>query len=431
MSSNLGPLGRKDTVVIIGGGPAGTSCGIMLRRLAYRKRVPLRVILFEPKDFTVEQNICTGVLSPPFQRLLRELELDLPEGIVQRHISGYMLHSSNETIFLEDTSENTEPTLVVDRGNLDNFLLESARAAGVIVMDDVVVDVRPSTDKVLVISSGGARALADVVVGAFGLNSYALNLFEIHVPGYHRPRMTKSILTDIPLSPAVIDARFDNAIHALLLDSLPRIEFGALTPKRDHVTVNIVGDNIVDEDLDAFLELPWTKKLIPETTAKYPRFVNAFPSSPAKRLYRDRFVTIGNTSGLLRPLKGKGINTGIITGIEAAKTMMEVGISQRAFDDFYRRCHALAEEYHYGVILRKLYHLSLSLKTLDAVLSLARSEPLLYQAFYDMISGEGSYQQIIKRSARPGLAAKIVLAVIRHWLRWRSDTMEVGRRPSP
>lgn len=417
MQESLGPLGAEDTVVIIGGGPAGTSCGIMLRRLAQHKGMPLRVILFEPKDFKTERNICTGVLSPPFRSMLRQLELELPLSIVQRQIAGYLLHSPQETLFLKDMANGDEPTLALDRGDLDNFLLESARAAGVVVIDDTVVDVRPATDKILVISSGGVRAFADVVVGAFGLNSYALNLFERHVPGYKRPKATKSILTDIPLSQELIDANLGNTIHAFLLDCLPRVEFGALTPKRDHVTVNIVGDGIIDDDLDAFIELPQIKQLLPIAKSHCPRYESVFPSGPARHLYRDRFVTIGNTSGLLRPLKGKGINTGLITGIEAAKTMMEVGISQRAFDDFYKRCRVLADEYRYGVFLRKLYHLSLRLKALDAVVDLAKHEPLVYQAFYDMISGEGSYKEIVRRSTRAGLIAKIVVAVARHWLR--------------
>ncbi len=417
MTGDLGHLRDNETVVIIGGGPAGSSCGIMLSQLARRSGVQLRIIIFEPKDFSTERNICSGVLSPPFQKLLSTLGLELPQDIVQRRISGYMLHSAREAIFLKDQDETGEPTLTVDRADLDNFLLESARQLGVIVMDDIVVDVRPATDKVLVVSSGGGRILADVVVGAFGLNSFALRLFETYLPGYHRPQATRSILTDIPMEPTVIDQVFEDAVYALLVDSLPRIEFAAITPKRDHVTINVVGKEIAGEDMDAFLNLPWTRKLVPNGTDPQPRFLNSFPSSPARHIYGDRFVSIGNTSGLLRPLKGKGINTSLITGIEAARTMMKVGISRQAFDDFSVRCHALAEEYRYGIVLRSLYNLSLRLGALDAVVDLARREPILYQAFHDMVSGEGSYQAIIKRSARPGLVAKILWAISTYWLR--------------
>jgi len=415
-SEDLGPLRAGQTVAIVGGGPAGSSCAIKLMRLAEKTNTSIRVLIFERKDFSVEQNVCVGVLSPPFQRLLGELGLTLPQDIVQRHIKGYMLHSRRETIYLEEKDKDGEETLVVDRSDLDSFLLESARKAGAIVMDDTVVDIRGAPDKVLVVGSGGARVLADVVVGAFGLDNCALSIFEAHVPGYHRPSVTKSILTEVAIGEEAVNARLGDTIHALLTDQLPRVEFGALTPKRDHVTVNVAGDNITDDDLDAFLSLPWTRKLVPEATLKESRYYNVFPSGPAQNLYGDRIVTIGNTSGLLRPLKGKGINTGIITGIEAARTMMEVGISKHAFDDFYLHCHELTDEFRYGNFLRALYRLSRRLHVLDAVLALARREPLLYQDFYEMVAGEGSYREIVRRSARLDLVAKIIVAIARYQL---------------
>lgn len=39
MSDNLGFLKDKDVVVIIGGGPAGTSCAIKLKKLSTQKGI--------------------------------------------------------------------------------------------------------------------------------------------------------------------------------------------------------------------------------------------------------------------------------------------------------------------------------------------------------------------------------------------------------
>jgi flavin-dependent dehydrogenase len=381
--------------------------------LAGKKGIPLRVVLFESKDFSVDRNICVGVLSPPFRKLLEQLGLTLPERIVQRRIKGYMLHSKSQTAYLEEVSQNDDQTMVVDRSDLDSLLLAGVQKAGGTVISDAVVDIRKGPDKVLVVGSGGARVLADAVVGAFGLNHDSLSIFESHVPGFRRPNVTKSILTDIAVDPQFIDVRLNNIIHALLIDQLPRVEFGAVTPKRDHITVNIAGDNISDDDLDAFLRLPWSRKLVREATFKEPRYYDAFPSAPARNFFSDRIVTIGNTSGLLRPLKGKGINTGLITGMAAAKTMMDVGISKHAFSQFYRDCQHITDEFAYGRFLRRLYRLSQRLDVLDTVLELAGREPLLYRAFYDMVSGEGSYKDVVLRSARPRLALKLVDAIVR------------------
>lgn len=414
-NGSLGPLRNGQTVAVVGGGPAGAGCAIMLRRLAARKRIPLNVSLFENKDFAVERNICVGVLSPPFGKLMSALELSLPRDIIQRRIKGYALHSKRQTVYLEEhDDQNEDATVVVDRADLDRFLKASAQEAGATVIDEKAIDIMFEPDRVLVVGSGGARISADAVVGAFGLDEGGLALLESRVPGFRRPKMTRAILTEVAMDEEVVTERMGDTIHALLTDQVPRIEFGALTPKRSYVTVNIAGENITDEDLDAFLDLPWSRKLVPEATRGEARYYAAFPSAPSQNLYADRVITIGNTSGLLRPLKGKGINTGIITGVEAAHTMMEVGISKRAFDEFYRRCHHLTSEFGYGIFLRWLYRTSQRLDILDAVIALSRNEPLLNRAFRDMVSGEGSYKEIVQRSARPGLLAKIILAIARH-----------------
>ncbi|MCL4459006.1 MAG: FAD-dependent monooxygenase [Chloroflexi bacterium] len=412
MSGNLGPLQDGQTVVIIGGGPAGTSCGLTLMRLAKEKGRSIRVILFEPKDFTTEGNVCVGVLSPPFQTLLGELGLQLFPEMIQRQISGYMLQTAHQTLYLPQDPAEGEPTLVVDRGGFDAFLLESTKAQGVTVYDDTVVDLRAAADGVLVISSGGLRIIADVVVGAFGLDRYALSIFESEV-GFQRPGATKSILTEIPLSPEIIDKQLNNTMHAILQTPQPRIEFGALTPKRTSVAINIAGDDIEEADMQHFLIFLKDMGLLANVSSALPFQYASFPSRPARNFYRDRVVSIGDTSGLLRPLKGKGINVGIEMGIKAAQTMMEVGISKQAFDSFYRSCRDLTGEYYYGVGLRNLFRLSKWLECLDPVLELARREPLLRQAFYDMVAGESSYKDIVHRSARLSLLAKIIMAVAR------------------
>ena len=411
--NNLGPLKAGQTVAIIGGGPAGSSCAIMLRRLASARGIPLRVIVFERKDFGVEQNICVGVLAPPFRRLLSSLDLVLPGDIIQRRIKGYTLHSKRRAVYLEGPSGNAEQTVAVNRSDLDAFLLRSVQEAGATVFYDTVVDIVAEPGGVQVITGEGARVPADALVGAFGLDTDTLSVFEARIPSFRRPGVTKSILTEIAVGEQTIDGRMDDTIHALLIDQLPGVEFGAVTPKREHVTVNIAGHDVTDVDLDAFLALSPVKKLVPEATLREPRHYTAFPSVPAQNFYDDRVVTIGNAAGLLRPLKGKGINTGIITGIEAARTMIEVGISKRAFDEFYRQCGHLTSEFRYGSFLRWLYGLSNKLDSLDAVLALAAREPLLHRAFYEMVSGEGSYREIIWRSARPGLVTKIITAVAR------------------
>ena len=71
------------TVVIIGGGPGGAACAIRLLRGADERKLRLRVLIFEGKDFNVHANQCVGVLSPPIEAVLAdELDVRLPHTLI-------------------------------------------------------------------------------------------------------------------------------------------------------------------------------------------------------------------------------------------------------------------------------------------------------------------------------------------------------------
>jgi flavin-dependent dehydrogenase len=415
----LGPLKSGQRVAVVGGGPSGASCAIALRRLAVARGLDLEIVLFEAKDFRAESNVCVGVLSPPFRRLLGRLGLELPEHLIQRVVTGYVLHADRSSLVLDDQA-GTEPTLVVHRADLDQFLLDSAEQLGVKVMYDAVVDLRFSRSTALVVSSGGARILAQAVVGAVGLNRYAMAIFESGMEGYRRPQVMRSILIEVPMAEPLIEERFGNRIHAILPPSLPRIEFGALTPKRDRVVVNAAGEEIDDDDFDSFLRLPLVERMLAGTDLGQPRAHEVFPTRPARHFAQDRIVTIGNASGLMRPLKGKGINTGILMGMRAAATMMDVGVSDRAFAALYRNCRDITSEYKYGLFLRWLYRTSRRMGWMDAVIEAAGREKQLRHLFHGMVSGEDSYKQLVRSTAaRPLLLARLGVDILRH------------RRPEP
>jgi flavin-dependent dehydrogenase len=409
---DLPPLRSGQCVAIIGGGPAGSSCALALRRQAGDLGRDVRVVLFEPKDFHNESNVCVGVLSPPFGHLLSQLGLTLPPEIVQRRITAYELHTDTAHLTLPERDGAEQQTLVVDRGDLDLFLLQSAQRAGVELQHEAVLDIRLVSDGVTVLGDKGTVLSCDVVVGAFGLTRVGLSSFEARTL-YQAPGLMRSLLADIPLPDATVDECVGDHIHALLLASQPKVEFAALTPKRGHVTVNVAGLSIGPAELEVSIGHMQRFGLLPDHLPAAPRYGNVFPASPARHIYRDRVVTVGNTSGLLRPLKGKGINAGLLTGMRAARAMLEVGISRQAFDSFYEACGDITSDYTYGLALRQLYRFSRSLGVLDAVIDLARQEDVLRRCFYNMVAGEGSYRDVVYSLLKPLLWLRIIGAVAR------------------
>ena len=191
----LGPLQSGNTVVVIGGGPGGASCAIALKNLAKMDRKQLRVILYEGKIFErgTHHNQCAGVLSPPIVEILEtDLQVKFPWDLVQKEITGYILHSTNEKIHL---SEESDPTYAVRRVTFDDYLLNQARERGVEVIQSRVTDVEIFSDRIMVYSESENKS-ADVIVGAFGLDDGTAKIFE-RATQYRQPRFLSSIVTKI------------------------------------------------------------------------------------------------------------------------------------------------------------------------------------------------------------------------------------------
>jgi len=125
-----GPLTDGCSVGIIGGGPAGVSCGLRLLKEASKLNRKIEVYIFEPKEYGTQYNQCMGVLSPPILNILEnELEIKLPESMLQRKILGYVLYSGNHHIDLVDQKSN-EISWAIRRVELDKFLLKVAEERG-------------------------------------------------------------------------------------------------------------------------------------------------------------------------------------------------------------------------------------------------------------------------------------------------------------
>ena len=110
--------------------------------------------------------------------------------------------------------------------------------------------------------------------------------------------------------------------------------------------------------MDDFLLMPQVTRVLPSNFAmqRHELFYSRwqFPTSPAKNLFGDRYVTVGDAAGIIRAFKGKGVNTACMTGIRAAEVMMDVGISKEAFKDYYNSFSAITSDLPYGKAVRML-----------------------------------------------------------------------------
>lgn len=423
-AGSLGPLADQAHVIIIGGGPGGAACAMALQRQAAQLGRRLQITVLEGKDFHRERhyNQCAGVLSPPLPRLMEEeLEVAFPHHLSRGAIDGYVLHSRRQALDLPETGE---PSIALRRVQFDDYMLEQARQRGIKIWPARAVDLELHADKVVVYSEN-APLEGDVAVGAFGLDEGTGAIFS-RAAGYRLPSYLSSVVTKYHPGQEAMD-RFGHRIHTFL-PPVRHVEFGAVTPKGNHLTINIAGSSVDAPAMQTFLDLPEVRACLPglhDLEHHQPNdlriFKGRFPASLAHRFYGDRYVLIGDAGGLLRAFKGKGVTSAVLTGIRAARTMLQAGISQRAFAEHFRPANQdIIADMPYGHAMRRLTMLLSRTGQLDAVLDAARQQPALRTALFDAVSAHSSYREVVAHSMRPAIMAAVVQAGAHNLLRMPS-----------
>jgi flavin-dependent dehydrogenase len=399
-------------VVIIGGGPGGTACALALHKLAAEKSIPLDITILEGEDFTPQQhhNLCVGVLSPPLPSLLEEtLVVPFPRDICLGNIDRYILQSGGEQVLLDD---NGEPSVAVKRVEFDAYMLEQVLTRKINVYPFRAVDLEFHADSVIVFTENEAVE-CDVIVGAFGLDEDSAAMFSHNTP-YRQPRHLESIVVNLPFNDFDRQA-YGTSIHAFL-PSNHRIEFGAITPKCDHLTVNIAGKRVDIPLMHTFLEMPEVINVLcgeekPHDldweTLNY--YKGRFPRSVARGFYGDRYVMVGDASGLVRAFKGKGVTTAMLTGVRAAETILNHGFSEQAFQSHYRRANRdIIRDLPYGRGVRLLTLTLSNYGFMGPVLRAAQKSTGLKSALFGAVSGHTPYRDILKQVLHPKVIRDIV-----------------------
>lgn len=417
---DMGPLRDGQTAVIIGGGPGGAACGLALLKLARSLGRQIRVVLYEGKVFVGEthHNMCVGVLSPPIQDILAQLDVPFPHHLVQREIQAYVLHGEHRQIRL--TGQN-ETSYALRRVQFDAYMLDQARAHGVEVRASRVTDLEFLPDRVNVYAES-TNCEAAVVFGAFGLDPGTAAILA-QATAYRPPRFLASLVTKLH-PPAKEMDNFGDDIHAFLPRN-PRIEFGAVTPKGNHLTVNLAGAQVDSRHMDAFLSYPPLRRLLSFADPACPRnpkdfiyYRGRFPICAARNFYGHRYACLGDAAGLVRAFKGKGVNSACQTALWAAETALTVGVSRAAFDDHYRAaCHQILNDLPYGRAVRWLAITGSRLGLLDHLIAVAEGEPTLQRALFDAVSAHRTYRAIAADVFYPPELMRLIYAFVKPGLR--------------
>jgi flavin-dependent dehydrogenase len=164
--------------------------------------------------------------------------------------------------------------------------------------------------------------------------------------------------------------------------------------------------------MDNFLLMPQVTRVLPSNFAmqRHDLFYSRwqFPTSPAKNLFGDRYVTVGDAAGIIRAFKGKGVNTACLTGIRAAEVMMDCGISKEAFKDYYNSFSDITKDLPYGKAIRMLAGFSAHYGLFTPMIQLAKEDKKFRAAFFDSVAGSKMFKEIIFETISLQLSWKVV-----------------------
>ncbi len=336
-------------IAVIGGGPTGTFFSIFAYSMAKMLEKEINITIYDPKDFTKDGpggcNRCGGVISELLVQTLAVEGINLPDSVVQKGIDSYNLHTKHGSVNISTPShEKTIATVYrgggpkgvigKDKKSFDKFLLDMSVSQGAVHKPLRIDRVEYTNNRPVLYSHDRKIQEADLVVGAFGVNSSASKIFEDIGFGYKKPETVTTAIAEINLDKDYISEHFSSTIHLFLLP-IKNVKFAAMIPKGTYVTLCILGKDMDSNTVQDFLENPVVKDVLPDK-ADYSLSCRCLPKmnvGAPKVSFTDRIVMCGD-AGSTRLFKD-GLGAAYIMGKAAAMTAIFHGVGTQHFKKYY------------------------------------------------------------------------------------------------
>jgi len=471
----LPALAENATVLVIGAGPAGSFFAIQALREARRRGRKINLLILERKqELRFYQgsacgacregcNYCAGGISPKLAALLKQDALDLPPDVVMGRAESLTIHGDWKSIELPVPAG--KEMLFVFRGsrprhrpgrheNFDSYLLGKAVQEGAKLVTGEVQE--------LLYSDGGkplvryraymgpvAKELtveADFVAVAAGVNqSPGMELEENQLyqslrkcmPGFRPPRVRKALIAEMETDETVM-RHIRGEVHFAQYGSHDlHIEMSSLIPKKQWVTVVLLGESVDQAGPDQrlrviqqFLELPHIRRILTRNVRLDPCCV-CHPNMTvgvAQNGYAHRMAVIGDMA--VARLYKDGILSAHITASALVKCIFEIGTSRASLRRGYwptvRRVH---RDNQFGAVVFFLNRVTFSHPVLSrivyqAVVTERKKQRLHNRRLADLLwkiaSGDDSYTRVFLSMFRPSTIWLIlvggVLVTLRNYL---------------
>lgn len=418
-------------VAVIGGGPAGSFFSYFLLTMADQVGLDIGVDVYEPRDFSQPGqsgcNKCGGIIYGSLVQSLATDGIFLPSTVVQQGIAGYTFHTDEGSVRITPPSDEKR-IASVRRGagpcgvalslsaSFDGFLLTLAEGKGARIVRERVTEAVMIEGKPRVTTKSGLSEEYDLLVGALGVNSPDLKLFEGCGAGYKPPATTRTHITEILLGNDAIEKCLGDTMHVFLLD-IPRLKFAAIIPKGEYATVCLLGKDIDQEMVDSFFRRPEVLKCFPAGWTPAGTRCRCFPSvtlGGADGAYGDRFVMIGDCC-VSRIFKD-GIGTAYRTAKTAAQAAFMAGVSKQDFHTYYRPvCVEVVCDNRYGravfaitSLIKKSPFLRRGVMRMTTGEQAGFATPRMSSVLWDTFTGNESHRNVFCRTLHPYFLARLL-----------------------
>ncbi|MFX1380228.1 MAG: NAD(P)/FAD-dependent oxidoreductase [Promethearchaeota archaeon] len=377
-------------LIIVGGGPGGATAAKVAAEKGFN------VLLLEAAQ-EGRYKCCAGGIP-----VTNEEFSPIPQGVGERKITGGVVVTPQSGPMEFDTTSEKDKGYCMFRTDFDKYLLNIAHDTGVTVKYGFrAKKVEIHKERILII--GTKDYLSKCVILAPGLGGVYLqrNL------GLEVPPMINGIQAEFEIPESVITEQFGNRVWEFFDRTISEHGIAWAFPKREAVSIGILGKNIKIRNFESFLSNPLIKNKLEGRAMKIfggrKIWAAPIPDRLIKKPYHNRVMIIGDACGTADPILYEGIYQARLSGKLAVDTFCKAHDEDDFGETSLARYHVLIlkhlfnEELRYSYRIHTiLYHSGLLEKIIDAAYSMAQEDPKMMQAMIALFTRSQTRKKIWK-----------------------------------
>ena len=323
----------KTKVLIIGAGPAGTSCAIRLLQSG------IECLLVDRLSFP-RLKLCAGLLTHKSQDALRTLlGNEQYEACMKASVSSreecFRLYEQPDKMMVECRPE--EPITLVDRQEMDQWLVNHYVGSGGQFRDNSHLESIDFVSQKATFSTFEVEY--DYLIAADGANSTVEHMLADVCPDTFTRKQRSSLCVEINVDKADLDTDGVN----IYFNVVPK-SYAWVFAKGDKTCIGLVKLQDENFDVNAYMH-KFLNDVGLKNADKYPIHGAMIPiGTYMERPVHWTTLFVGDAAGLVEPLTGEGIFYAIQSGMDAADSIAAKGTTSAIYINKVKQLTAIIDK---------------------------------------------------------------------------------------